>query len=105
MFRWSQSYRKKLREEGVDVRIINANKSRAIGYVGKKTDAKDAETIANLLRSNFAPEVTLRSQSARDMSMLITAREHIVTSRTRAICHIRGLLREYGIVIDRVKAS
>ena len=91
---------KNLRAEGIDVRILNASKSRAIGHGGKKTDSKDAETIANLLRSNFAPEVILRSQRTRDMSMLITARQHVVDSRVTSINHIRGLLREYGIVMD-----
>ena len=90
----------KIKALGHDVRIINSNKSRAIGYGGKKTDKKDAEMIARLLRADFAPLVTHRSQSARDMSLLITARGQLVSTRTSLICHIRGLLREYGIVMN-----
>ena len=89
-----------IKEMGIDVRIVNSNKARAIGYGGKKTDAKDAEMIARLLRADFIPEVTHRSQAARDMSMLVTAREQIVRSRTQSICHIRGLLREYGLTMN-----
>lgn len=88
-----------LLDAGADVRIINSNRARAIGYGGKKTDAKDAEMIAGLLRADFAPTVTLRSKGARSMSLLVTAREHLVTQRTQSICHIRGLLREYGLII------
>ena len=87
----------KIKEQGIDVRIINSNKARAIGYGGKKTDAKDAEMIARLLRANFIPEVTHRSNASRDMSLLVTAREHLVKLRTQSICHIRGILREYGL--------
>lgn len=89
----------RLTGHGVDVRIVNSNRARAIGYGGKKTDEKDAEMIASLLRAQFVPEVSLRSKAARDMSLLITAREHLVTQRTQTICHIRGLLREYGLVM------
>ena len=89
----------KIKALGIDVRIINSNKARAIGYAGKKSDPKDALMIAQLLRSDFAPEVSHRSRQTRNMSMLITAREHLVSSRTQSICHIRGLLREYGLVM------
>lgn len=88
-----------LMDAGIDVRIINSNRARAIGYGGKKTDAKDAEMIAGLLRADFAPTVTLRSKGSRKMSLLITAREHLVTQRTQSISHVRGLLREYGLVM------
>lgn len=90
----------KLKAIGVDVRIINSNRARAIGYGGKKTDEKDAEMIARLLRADFIPEVTHRSNASRDMSMLVTAREQLVTQRTQTICHIRGLLREYGLTMN-----
>ena len=90
----------KIKTLGVDVRIINSNKARAIGYGGKKTDAKDAEMIARLLRADFIPEVAQRSKAARNMSLLITAREHLVTQRTATICHVRGLLREYGLTMN-----
>lgn len=89
-----------LKAQGVDVRIVNSNRARAIGYGGKKTDEKDAEMIARLLRADFIPEVTHRSNASRNMTMLITAREHLVSQRTQTICHIRGLLREYGITMN-----
>ena len=90
----------KLKAQGVDVRIVNSNRARAIGYGGKKTDEKDAEMIARLLRADFIPEVTHRSNASRNMSMLITAREQLVNQRTQTICHIRGLLREYGLTMN-----
>lgn len=90
----------KLKAHGIDVRIVNSNRARAIGYGGKKTDEKDAEMIARLLRADFVPEVAHRSKASRDMSMLVTAREQLVSMRTQAICHIRGLLREYGLTMN-----
>ena len=88
-----------LKGAGIDVRILNSNRARAIGYGGKKTDEKDAKMIAELLRADMIPEVSHRSKGARDMSLLITAREQLVTQRTSLICHIRGLLREYGLTM------
>lgn len=88
-----------LKGEGIDVRIINSNRARAIGYGGKKTDEKDAKMIAELLRADMVPEVSHRSKAARNMSLLITAREQLVQQRTSLICHIRGLLREYGLTM------
>ena len=88
-----------LKDAGLDVRIINSNKARAIGYGGKKTDKKDAMMIASLLRADFVPEVSHRSKETREMSLLVTAREHLVTMRTSMVSHVRGLLREHGITI------
>jgi len=88
-----------LKESGHDVRIINPVKFRAVGLGGKKTDERDAETIADYLRANFIPEVHHKSKVSREMKSLIVMREHLVKKRVDSVNHIRGILREYGITM------
>ena len=88
----------RLREQGHEVRLVETNQFKAIGINGKKTDYRDAQALATVLRLNAVPEVHLRSLYARQLKSLLKTREIIVTSRTSYINHIRGTLREYGIV-------
>lgn len=92
-------YAEKLREQGHDVTLINPNIFRGIGIGGKKTDERDAKALAEGLRLNFVPQVHLRTRASRELKSLLTTREHFVQSRCRAINHIRGTLREYGLTM------
>lgn len=89
----------KLREMGIKVTMINSNQFRGIGIGGKKTDARDAKALAECLRLGFAPEVHVKSLMSRQIKSLIVNRELIVTTRTRMMSHVRGMLREYGMTI------
>ncbi|MCB9025014.1 MAG: IS110 family transposase [Bdellovibrionaceae bacterium] len=88
----------KLREQGHVVKIVETNQFKAIGINGKKTDYRDAEALTTVLRLNAVPEVHLRSLYARQLKSLLKSREAVVSTRTRFISHIRGTLREYGVV-------
>ena len=88
-----------LKASGIDVKIINPNKFRAIGLGGKKTDKRDAEALAECLRVNFIPEVYHKSLGARRIKSLLRVREQYVQNRVRLTNHVRGSLREYGIKI------
>ena len=80
----------KLRECGHDVRIVNPNKFKAIGIGGKKTDEKDAEALAHVLRTNYAPEVHLKQLSSRRLKSLVVSREMLVRTKVNTMNHIRG---------------
>jgi transposase len=90
---------KRLREQGLDVKLVETNQFKAIGINGKKTDYRDAEALAKALRLEAIPEVYLKSDYARKLKSLLKGREMVVTSRTSFINHIRGTLREYSINI------
>jgi len=85
---------------GYKVFLVNTNKAKAIGMNGQKTDDKDAEVLTDLLRTNFLPKVHLKSIVCREVKSILVQREYVVQSRVGMICHIRGILREYGITID-----
>lgn len=89
----------KLKEQGHTVRIVNPNKFKAVGIGGKKTDQKDARAIADALRVNYIPEVWHKSEHSRNLKSLLVSREQIVRARVNFVNHIRGTLREYGIVM------
>jgi transposase len=91
----------KLKKAGHEVKLINSNTFKAIGLGGKKTDERDAQAIANILRVNFVPEVFLKSLPMRQVKSLLVAREMLVRSRVNLTNHIRGTLREYGINIAK----
>lgn len=87
-----------LRDLKLEVTLINPNQFRGIGIGGKKTDERDALALANALRLGFAPEVHLKTLQARQLKTLLTSREILVRHRTSLMSHVRGTLREYGIV-------
>jgi len=89
----------KLVASGHDVRIINPNKFKAIGIGGKKTDERDAQMIADVLRLNYIPEVHLKQLRSRRLKSLVITREMLVRNKVNTSNHIRGQLREYGITI------
>ena len=87
----------KLKDCGHNVRIINSNRFKAVVLGGKKTDDRDAEAIAQVLRTNYAPEVFHKCERARNLKSLLVSREQLVRARVNLVNHIRGTLREYGI--------
>lgn len=91
----------KLKDRGIEVRIINPSTFKAIGMGGKKTDERDARAIAEALRLNFIPEVHHKSLYARQLKTLIVGREMLVRSRVNMVNHVRGTMREYGISMSQ----
>lgn len=89
----------KLQASGHKVRIIDTNAFKMIGYKGKKTDERDAHEIAKALHGNYAPEVYLKKLPARRLKSLVISREMLVRTKVNTINHVRGQLREFGIVI------
>lgn len=94
-----------LKKDSHDVILINPNQFRGIGIGGKKTDERDAKALANALRLGFIPEVHHKSLMARRLKSLLAARELFVRNRVNLVNHIRGSLREYGIVIPAGKEA
>jgi len=90
-----------LKAHNIEVKIINPNKFRGIGVGGKKTDLKDAEALAECLKVNFIPTVHHKSIGARRIKSMLRLREQYVQSRVRITNHVRGILREYGIKINK----
>ncbi len=90
----------KLVEMGFTVKLVETNQFHPRNKKrGSKTDRKDAESLCKYLRLEELPEVYLKSLEARQLKTLLVQREHIVNQRRNLTNHIRGILREYGMVM------
>lgn len=80
--------------------LVNTNRTKAIGMGGQKTDDKDAEVLTDLLRTDYLPKVHLKSLLSREVKTILVQREMLVQTRASLMCHVRGILREFGITIE-----
>ena len=97
-----------LRKLGWNVLCLDAFKmSKLISMNINKTDKNDARMIAEAVRincfSNIQMKVHIRSEDSRSLRCLIKAREYFVQSRTGLYNHIRGMLRDFGVLMPSAK--
>tara|TARA_R110001583_G_C5592401_1_gene403863 strand:- start:278 stop:1294 length:1017 start_codon:yes stop_codon:yes gene_type:complete len=93
-----------LKAQGHDVKLI------APQYVkpfvkGNKNDYNDAEGIAEAAQRPTMRFVPIKSVAQQDVQMIHRLRERQIKGRTALVNQIRGLLAEYGIVINRGVAA
>ena len=90
--------------QGHDVKLI------APQYVkpfvkGNKNDYNDAEAIAEAAQRPRMRFVPIKSVGQQDVQMIHRQRERQVKGRTALVNQIRGLLAEYGIIINKGVAA
>lgn len=82
----------------MDVVVANPRRVELISKSDRKTDRTDAETLAELGRSNpklLAP-ITHRTKEAQADLAVQRARNEVVGTRTGHINHVRGVLKSHG---------
>jgi len=62
-----------------------------------KTDAKDADLLAEISRTRFCRPVSVNSEAAQKQRLLIKARSHLVCQRRDTENAIRGFLTSFGL--------
>src|SRR5712691_6087230 len=72
---------------------------------GNKTDRNDADTILEAVTRPSMRCVTVKSVAQQDRLALHRVRAHWVKSRTALCKQLRGLLREPGVIVRRVRAG
>jgi transposase len=89
-----------LAEAGLPVVCMDARQARAVLSVRpNKTDANDAEGLAQLLRTGFYREVRVKSWDGMLLRNLITARRQLVRTEVDLANQIRGILRTFGLAL------
>lgn len=83
------------------VRIVNPFQFKVISSSVKKTDEKDAFTIAKFLHKDLIPEVRQRTEQDSQISSLIGTRDKFVKLRTALKNKIHNILNAQGIVTKR----
>lgn len=86
-----------LASEGIDLRLGHSKYIKAISDAKVKTDAVDAATLAQLLRSELIPEAHVVSAEWREARDLLRARLQLVVQQVRCKNTLEGLLAQYNV--------
>lgn len=77
--------------------VSNPTRTKAIAHATVKTDAVDAKTLANLLRSDYLPEVWQPDPHTENIRAVISFRAQLTGTRTRYFNRIRSILQQLMI--------
>lgn len=86
-----------LQPAGIDLVLAHAKYLKAIAYAKVKTDAVDARTLANLLRTDLIPQAHMISAERRPLRDLMRGRLLLVEKRTSARNSVQRLLEKYNV--------
>lgn len=91
-----------LKQEGLPTICIDARHAKAaLDMARNKTDANDAEGIAQLAEIGFYREVRVKSFESMLVRTRIAARNQMLKARTQLSNQIRGLMKTFGLVIPK----
>ena len=80
-----------LEAEGIEFLVVNAQHMKALP--GRKTDVKDAEWIAQLLRHGLLKPSYIPNRNQRELRELVRYRRSIIEERARQINRIQKVLK------------
>ena len=87
------------------VEVIDARQAHAVMRLQhNKTEAKDAELLAEIARSGFCRPVAVKSAAAQKQRILLKARSHLVRRRRDTENTLRDLLGSLGIRFPKSRA-
>jgi transposase len=84
-------------EEGFETILAHPLKTKAIASARIKTDAIDAETLANLLRANLIPEAYAPPKHIRELRDIVRQRASLVNLKIQIKNKIHSILHKNGI--------
>ena len=91
-----------LRDKGLPIVCMDARHANAALKVRpNKTDRNDAVGLAQIVRTGWFKQVTIKSRSGYELRSLLAAREVLVRSRVKIENETRGLLRTFGILFGK----
>jgi len=91
-----------LREMGLPVICIDARHAQAaLGMRINKTDKNDAFGLAQIMRTGWYREVGVKDLSNHEVRAVLGARAQLVGVKTDLRNQIRGLLKVFGVVLQR----
>lgn len=94
-------FRNQLLQSGIGVKVVNTMKFKVVTESVKKTDKRDARTLAEFLEKDMLPESVLCSQESEDIRRVIKSRSILVKALVSLKNQVHGLLLGYGIESKR----
>jgi transposase len=92
-----------LEARGLPVAIVDARRAKkALSCWTNKTDANDAEGLAQLARTGWYRQVAAKRPETRSARALLLARQLLVRQRRDLENQVRGLLRGFGLAMGSV---
>lgn len=86
-----------LRDAGIDVILAHAAGLKAIAHAKVKTDAVDAETMAQLLRAGLIPEAYCLQGERRDQRDLLRTRLRLVERKSAAENSVERVFEKFNV--------
>lgn len=86
--------------EEVETLVVNAKHIKAVP--GRKTDVKDAEWIANLLRHGLLQGSYIPSRDQRELRELVRYRKKLIEERSREVSRMQKILEGANIKLSSV---
>ena len=95
-----------LKELGHEVIVANPRKLRMIFQSDSKNDRLDAEQLARVARMDprLLSPIEHRERSARADLAVMRSRDALVTTRTRLVNHVHGVLKSFGHRVKKYPA-
>ena len=90
-------FRNQLLKAVIGLKVVNTMKFKVVTESVKKTDKRDARTIAEFLEKQMLPESILCSQESEDIRRVIKSRSILVKALVSLKNQVHGLLLGYGI--------
>ena len=89
-----------LESEGIELIVVNAQHIKAVP--GRKTDVKDAEWIADLVRHGLVKASFVPSREQRELREMVRYRNEIINERARELNRIQAVLEGANIKLSSV---
>jgi transposase len=98
---------RRLRSEGFDVHVVDPRRVQLIAKDPRKTDRRDAETLARLEAGmpELLGTVHHRGEQAQADLSIIRARDLMVRMRTMAVLQVRSLAKGFGVRLPSASTS
>ena len=95
-----------LRGRGLEVVCLDARQARAaLALRPNKTDANDAEGLAQILRLGWHRSVHVKSYAAHQLRAALGARMQLVNMVTELSNHVRGVLKAFGLIVEGARGG
>ena len=89
-----------LESEGVELIVVNAQHIKAVP--GRKTDVKDAEWIADLVRHGLVKASFVPNREQRELREMVRYRNEIINERARELNRIQAVLEGANIKLSSI---